>query len=403
MSRRISENNRMTQRVAHFDLDSFFVAVERLENPSLVGKPILVGWLGPRGVVTSASYEARQFGCRSAQPMEVALKLCPSAISVEPRIDLYRRVSDTFHKKLHEYSPVVESMSIDEAFVDLSELQSSEKELQLIETMRRAIKTEIGLVVSAGLANSKTAAKIGSALAKPDGLIVVPPGDDAVFMKDLAIKKLPSVGPVLEKSLREIGFETIGDVAKSDKRFLRMRFGRIGESIFDKARGLDFAKVENHRRERKSISRETTFPQDVSDVSVLSSKLQILSEAISSDISRESRSARTIGIKIRWADFVINNRQTSVAIPLTSSSDIYKIVEKLLADELRDNPRRSVRLIGISLSSFGHVTYQPSLDSTHELDIEMVNRGKREQLDHAISEVRDRFGSKAVIKGFDNA
>tara|TARA_Y100000994_G_scaffold69350_1_gene56689 strand:- start:74 stop:958 length:885 start_codon:yes stop_codon:yes gene_type:complete len=294
-------------------------------------------------------------------------------------------------------------MSIDEAFVDLSELQSSEKELQLIETMRRAIKTEIGLVVSAGLANSKTAAKIGSALAKPDGLIVVPPGDDAVFMKDLAIKKLPSVGPVLEKSLREIGFETIGDVAKSDKRFLRMRFGRIGESIFDKARGLDFAKVENHRRERKSISRETTFPQDVSDVSVLSSKLQILSEAISSDISRESRSARTIGIKVKWADFVINNRQTSVAIPLTSSSDIYKIVEKLLADELRDNPRRSVRLIGISLSSFGHVTYQPSLDSTHELDIEMANRGKREQLDHAISEVRDRFGPKAVIKGFDNA
>ena len=129
----------MTQRVAHFDLDSFFVEVERLENPSLIGKPILVGWLGPRGVVTSASYEARQFGCRSAQPMEVALKLCPSAISVEPRIDLYRRVSDTFHKKLREYTSVVESMSIDEAFVDFSELQSSEKELQLIETMRRAI------------------------------------------------------------------------------------------------------------------------------------------------------------------------------------------------------------------------------------------------------------------------
>ena len=393
----------MTQRVAHFDLDSFFVAVERLENPSLVGKPILVGWLGPRGVVTSASYEARQFGCRSAQPMEVALKLCPSAISVEPRIDLYRRVSDTFHKKLHEYSPVVESMSIDEAFVDLSELQSSEKELQLIETMRRAIKTEIGLVVSAGLANSKTAAKIGSALAKPDGLIVVPPGDDATFMKNLPIKKLPSVGPVLEKSLKEIGFETIGDVAKSDKRFLRMRFGRIGESIFDKARGLDFAKVESHRRERKSLSRETTFQQDVSDIGVLSSKLQILSEAISADILRESRSARTIGIKIRWGDFVINNRQTSVAIPLTSPSDIYKIVEKLLTDELRDNPRRSIRLIGISLSNFGHITYQPSLDNTHELNIEMANRGKREQLDNAISEVRDRFGSNAVIKGFDNA
>ena len=392
----------MTQRVAHFDLDSFFVAVERLENPSLIGKPILVGWLGPRGVVTSASYEARQFGCRSAQPMEVALKLCPSAMSVEPRIDLYRQVSDTFHKKLREYSSVVESVSIDEAFVDFSELQSSEKELQVIETIRRAIKTEIGLVVSAGLANSKTAAKIGSALAKPDGLIVVPPDDDAVFMKDLAIKKLPSVGPALEKSLREIGFETIGDVANSDKRFLRMRFGRIGESIFDKARGLDFAKVESRRRERKSISRETTFPQDVSDVSVLSSKLQILSEAISSDISRESRSARTIGIKIRWADFVINNRQTSVTIPVTSSSDIYKIAERLLTDELRDNPRRPIRLIGISLSSFGHITYQPSLDSTHELDIEMANRGKREQLDHTISEVRDRFGSKAVIRGLDN-
>jgi len=181
-----------------------------------------------------------------------------------------------------------------------------------------------------------------------------------------------------------------------------MRFGRIGESIFDKARGLDFAKVESHRRERKSISRETTFPQDVSDVGVLSSKLQILSEAISSDILRESRSARTIGIKIRWADFVINNRQTSVAIPLTSSSDIYKIVEGMLTDELRDNPRRSIRLIGISLSSFGHVTYQPSLDSTRELDIEMANRGKQQQLDNAISEVRDRYGSKAVMRGFDN-
>jgi len=335
--------------------------------------------------------------------MEVALKLCPSAISVEPRIDLYRRVSDTFHQKLREYGSVVESMSIDEAFVDFSKFRSSEKELQLIETMRRAIKTEMGLVVSVGLANSKTTAKIGSALAKPDGLIVVPLGADAVFMKDLAINKLPSVGPILEKSLREIGFETIGDVAKSDKRFLRMRFGRIGESIFDKARGLDFAKVESHRRERKSISRETTFPEDVSDVGILSSKLKILSEAISTDISKESRSARTIGIKIRWADFVVNNRQTSVAIPLTSSSDIYEIVEKLLMDELRDNPRRSIRLIGISLSSFGHVTYQPSLDSTGELDIEMANRGKREQLDHAISEVRDRFGSKAVIKGFDNA
>ena len=134
----------------------------------------------------------------------------------------------------------------------------------------------------------------------------------------------------------------------------------------------------------------------------MGSEMCIRDRAISSDISRESRSARTIGIKIRWADFVMNNRQTSVTIPVTSPSDIYKIAEGLLTDELRDNPRRPIRLIGISLSSFGHITYQPSLDSTHELDIEMANRGKREQLDHTISEVRDRFGSKAVIRGFDN-
>ncbi|TAJ21155.1 MAG: DNA polymerase IV, partial [Dehalococcoidia bacterium] len=235
----------LPRRIAHFDLDSFFVAVERVKDPSLVGKPVLVGHRGRRGVVATASYEARVFGCRSAQPMVQALRLCPQALVVSPDFEAYLDFSRKFHALLGELTPIVESGGLDEAFADLTGIgRDGLGGRAAAEALRARVHTELGIAVSACIAGSRTAAKVGSDRAKPDGLIEVPVGGDAAFLAPLPVRELPFVGPKFAQALALAGIRTVGEAAAQDPRWLAAQFGAGGVMLADRARGIDPAPVQ---------------------------------------------------------------------------------------------------------------------------------------------------------------
>src|SRR5690606_38618300 len=265
----------LPRRIAHFDLDSFFVAVERARDPSLFGKPVLVGGYGRRGVVATASYEARQFGCHSAQPMAVALRLCPQAIVVPANFEAYQDTSKRFHAILADVSPVVESGGIDEAYVDLTGIGPAEGGARAAaEEVRRRTREELRCPVSVCIAGSRTTAKTGSDQAKPDGLIEVPVGGDAAFLAPLDIGLLPLVGPKLADGLRRVGVRTVGQAAKLDPKWLEQQFGRAGQMLAERARGIDPTPVHAGGRPNRSISREVTFGVDVTDPAALRQTLR---------------------------------------------------------------------------------------------------------------------------------
>ena len=250
-----SSGPRLPRRIAHFDLDTFFVAVERLDDPSLLGKPVVVGYNGPRGVVASASYEARAFGCRSAMPMAVALRLCPQAVVVPPHFDRYVELSRAFHERLREAAPIVESVGIDEAYADLTGLDPQGGAYEVARRLRARVRNELGLAVSVCVAGSRVTAKVGSDRAKPDGLIEVPVGGDAQFLAPLPLRDLPLVGPRLGERLASTGITTIGQAAGADPKWLADRFGKHGVALHERARGVDPTPVVGGAHEAKSISR----------------------------------------------------------------------------------------------------------------------------------------------------
>ncbi|MEX2372948.1 MAG: DNA polymerase IV [Dehalococcoidia bacterium] len=257
----------LPRRIAHFDLDSFFVAVERARNPELRGKPVLVGHPGERGVVATASYEARAFGCHSAQPMVQALRLCPQAVVVPPSQGIYGEYSERFHAMLRDASPVVESAGLDEAYVDLTGTGNAATGARTAaEAVRTRVRTELDIAVSVCIAGSRTTAKVGSDRAKPDGLLEVPVGGDEAFLAPLPIRLLPLVGPKLGEALMAAGVRTIGDAARLDPRWLATEFGRAGEALAQRARGVDHAAVVGGGREHRQISRENTFEVDVREI-----------------------------------------------------------------------------------------------------------------------------------------
>jgi DNA polymerase-4 len=290
---------RLPRRIAHFDLDAFFVSVECAKDPSLRGKPVLIGHAGGRGVVATASYEARRFGCHSAQPMVQALRLCPQAIIVPPDFASYRSVSARFHEMLHETAPIVESVGIDEAYADLTGLaEPAGRDVSggfaAAEALRARVHAELDVAVSVCIAGSRTTAKVGSDRAKPDGLIEVPVGGDAAFLAPFAIRELPLVGPKLGEALARAGVRTIGQAAELDRRWLARQFGRAGEVLADHARGIDATPVNGNGRVARSISREVTFGEDVEDVGELERVLARHAERVGTDLRESGKRARTV-------------------------------------------------------------------------------------------------------------
>jgi len=334
----------------HIDLDAFFVSVERRNRPDLDGKPVVVGGNPDRrGVVAAASYEARKFGIRSGMPLKTAVRLCPKAIFISGSHQKYREVSRQFFALLGNYSPFIEPVSIDEAYLDVTGFESIHGSIaQMGEKIRRSVREQLDLTASIGIAGSKTVAKVASEKAKPDGLLEVPAGEEAGFLAPLEINCLPGIGTKTESILKKLGVTSLGRLAKMPPGSLRLSLGSYGDMLIRSASGIDERKVEPPA-EAKSISRENTFTQDTRDSSTMQSMLAYLSERVGADLRKRNKYARCITIKLRFNDFNTLTRSQTMSQPSDADQVIFSTGLKLFLKELAKNPL-PVRLIGIGVT-----------------------------------------------------
>ena len=382
----------LPRRIAHFDLDTFFVSVERARDPSLHGKPVLVGGTGGRGVVAAASYESRRFGCHSAQPMTQALRLCPEAIVIAPDFERYRERSRAFHAILRAASPMVESGGIDEAYVDLTGIgESGSGARAAAGRVRQRTRDELDLPVSVCIAGSRTTAKVGSDRAKPDGLLELPVGGDAAFLAPLPLRELPLVGPRLAEELGALGLSTIGEATALDPRWLERRFGKTGLVLAERARGLDPTPVRAGGRSARSVSREVTFGEDVTDLERLRRTLRGHAERVGADLRGQGRRARTVTLKLRWTDFTTLTRSRTLERPAQTTEELSEIGWVLLDELLAHESVRPVRLIGLGTTNL--------VEDAVQLGFDDGTTRRAEQVDRAVDAIRDRYGSDSLTRG----
>ena len=340
------------RHILHADLDAFYAAVEQLDNPELRGKPVLVGGRPERrGVVATASYEARKAGVRSAMPMATAVRLCPEGIIVRPRFDRYKQVSNRVMEIFHELTDLVEPLSLDEAYLDISSaVEGGAAPSEVALGLKRRIHEATGLNLSVGVATSKSVAKIASDLKKPDGLVVVPPGEERDFLAHLPVARLWGIGPKTVERLRRDGIETAGQLAEQPLEWHIRRFGKRGGGIRARALGQDQEPVHTERP-TKSISAETTFPSDISDPERLYAELSRLASSVAGHLERRQLQGRTVTVKLRLADFTTFTRQNTLPAPTASEGTILPLARRLLSHEL--TPGRAFRLLGVGVSGFG--------------------------------------------------
>jgi DNA polymerase-4 len=380
--------------ILHLDLDAFFASVEEILDPSLGGKPLIVG--APpeqRGVVASASYSARSFGIRSAMPTAQALRLCPQAIVLPPRHKIYGEYSARMMAILREYSPLVEPLSLDEAFLDVTGCEALwGSPVELAHQLQERLTAELGLTASMGLASNKLVAKIASDLEKPCGFVVVPRGREAEFLAPLPVEQLWGVGDVTAGSLHEIGVNTIGQLAELPAAQLETRFGRRGRDLYRQARGIDDREVVVERAE-KSLSREMTFAEDIGDPKVLRKWLLTLSESVARQLRRRGLHGRTVKLKLRYSDFETLTRQATMGTPTDLEQEIFDQAARLL-DRTWDR-RRQVRLIGVGVSKLGTGERQLSLfEGAGDGRIEKLRR-----LSRSVDRIREKYGDEAIRRG----
>lgn len=383
---RLVSASEFVEPIIHIDMDSFFVEVERRLDPELIGKPVAVGGVGARGVIASASYEARAFGVRSAMPTSVALRRCPDLIVVRGRHGAYRDASVDMFQILNEVSPQVEGLSIDEAFLDVSSLRRHYcSVVEIAELLRSRIRFELALPASTGIASNKLLAKLASMKAKPDGLFRVPKDQELIFLHGLPAKDLWGVGAATLATLTRLGIETIGDIARSSEASLRSLIGpSLGPSLIELAKGVDLRPVKDGRR-AKSVSAEETFALDISSREALETELLRLVDKVEYRMRRSGLVGRTISIKVRFADFETITRSHTPSTPPSLARDMYRETRQLLLAAVP--APQAVRLLGVSLTGLGkHAGRQLSIDSPEKWD----------RLGDAVAEVRARFGSTSV-------
>jgi DNA polymerase-4 len=375
----------------HIDLDAFFVSVEQASNPELRGKPVVVGGKpGSRGVVATASYEARAFGLHSAMPISTAARLCPQAIFIEGNYNHYTEVSKKFMAILVDFSPFLEPMGLDEAYMDVTGFESLHGTIrQMALKIKQRVKDELGIVASIGIATCKVVAKVASDESKPDGLIEVPPGGEAAFLSHLAIRKLPGVGKKTEQVLIGLGIRTIGQLAKMPLPALKNRFGQFGDMLHRHANGIDNSPV-TLLEETKSISRETTFEADTRDMVFLRATLRYQSEKVGADLRKLGKQAKCVSIKVRHADFTTITRQMTLAQPTTMDQTIFQIGNYLLQNAIVGESQ-ALRLIGIGVSNLIEPGMQLSMMNNTEQRLEQLNR--------AVDRIRDKYGFAAIQTG----
>ena len=338
--------------VAHLDLDAFFAAVEQLEDPSLRRKPLVVGG-DPhgRGVVATANYVARRFGIHSAMSCAEALRRCPEAVFVRPRHNLYRQYSQTVWQAVREVVPTVEQTGIDEGYLDLGEIAPDFLAARkLAEAVQAAVRGASSLTCSLGVATCKVVAKVASDRRKPGGLTVVGPGKEAAFLAPFDVRLLPGVGPRAEERLRAAQLATIGDLAALDDDALRRLLpGKVGSLLRDRARGIDERGLET-QVERISISTEETFERDIADLEQLHAELRRMAGQLAAHLTKKGQAARTVTTKVRYPDFSIRSRSSTLAAGLDDAATIGEVACALLDRALADRPG-PLRLVGVGLSN----------------------------------------------------
>jgi len=377
--------------ILHVDMDSFFVSVELLERPELRGKPVVVGGRpDQRGVVSSASYEARKYGIHSAMPLRTAGRLCPHATFIDGHHEKYSEWSDRVASILAKFSPIVEMTSIDEAYLDLGGTERLHgPPLAAADKVLRSITQSTALPCSGGLATTRLVAKVASDQAKPRGLVWVAPGMEARFLAPLPIRKIPGIGEVTERALRALGIENVEELAAHRQEQLEKIFGQWGTALYRKARGGDSYEFLIDA-EPKSISHNHTFAEDTSEVTAMESLLSHLSQKASKRLREAGLSSRTLTLTIRYAGFQTYTRSRTVEEPVRLDADIFAIFLELFREH-RD-PERKVRLLGVALSGLFHGAEQLDL-------LEADRREKLERLTKAADQLRDKFGFGSVQFG----
>ena len=340
-----------TRHIIHADLDAFYAAVEQLDNPGLAGKAIMVGGRPEdRGVVATASYEARKYGVRSAMPMRTATRLCPHGIIVHPRFDRYREMSRSVMQVFHRITDLVEPLSLDEAYLDITgPVNAGGVPLGIALDLKNQVNRETGLTLSVGVGTSKSVAKIASDLQKPDGLVVVVPGEEESFLAGLPVGKLWGIGPKTAERLNAEGVETIGQLASQSDSWFRQVFGQRAVDVRAMALGRDKAPVRT-QRETKSVSAETTFADDLSGEETLYPYLAKLAGRVANHLEGKQLQGKTVTVKARLADFTTFTRQTTLPQPTGDESIIRETAWRLFSKEL--TPGRSFRLLGVGVSGF---------------------------------------------------
>ncbi len=378
--------------IIHVDMDAFFASVEKLDNPDLKDKPVIVGGLGRRGVVATASYEARKYGPRSAMPISKAKKLCPDGIYLPPRFERYQKVSRNIREIFLSYTPKVEAISLDEAFLDVTETVSNfASAITKARKIKREIEEKIGLTCSLGIAPNKFLAKLSSEMQKPDGFTIIRKNEIDNVLKDLAVSKIWGVGKVSEEKLHNMGIQTIGDLRKIPRNKLRRAFGKQGENLYRLARGIDESPVVSHHPV-KSISQEITFDEDIKDPEKIKTFLGRLSEEVGSTLRKDKFRAKTVKIKVRFSDFTTITRQISLDIPINSTEIIRNLAKKLF--EKRVIKEQAIRLIGVGVSNIIKIR-----EGQLYLFPETGNEEKFKKIDVALDKIRKRFGKNSIQRG----
>jgi DNA polymerase-4 len=379
--------------IIHLDMDAFYAAVEVLDNPSLKGKPIIVGGPKERGVVSSSSYEARKFGVHSAQPIVTAMRLCPQGIYLPVRMSRYKEVSEQVFEIFSRFTPLIEPLSIDEAFLDVTgSIRLFGPPEEIAKKIKKAVVEEIGITVSAGVAPSKFVAKIASDLQKPDGLTVVSEGKVKEFLEPLPIAKLWGVGRATQEALARLGVKTIGDLSRISLDVLEKGFGRHGTHLHFLSQGVDDRDVEPGR-EMKSIGREETFPDDLLDVEVIRRELLFLATRVSQRLRCHGVAGRTVTLKVKFSDFRQVTRSETLQEATDDGWEIFHHCCRLL--DKTEIGKRPVRLLGISLSQLRAQGKEGQLS----LFQTGLPAPKRKRLNRALDRISEKFGEDAVLPG----
>ncbi len=337
------------RKIIHIDMDAFYASVEQRDNPALKGLPVAVGGSASRGVVAAASYEARKFGVRSAMPSARAKRLCPDLVFVRPRFDIYRAVSQRIHAIFRDYTLLVEPLSLDEAYLDVTaDLRGIGSATRIADLIRSRIRSELQLTASAGVSYNKFLAKIASDQNKPDGLCVIRPGEGAAFVASLPVRRFHGVGPRGAEKMAKLGIATGADLAAKDIAFLKANFGSLADYLYRAARGIDLRPVRPDRP-RKSLGAERTFPHDISTGPTLRETLDSIADIVWERIERAGARGRTVTLKLRYADFSLVTRARSLAQVVADKEEFGAIGHALL-DEMLPLPQ-PIRLMGLTLSS----------------------------------------------------